>query len=106
MNIYNVEVLMILYTAFNYIKVILKIMCLRSYIFQVTESVGFVEFTDCRGVRPTNKRLGYDAKKSDGKTREMQELRRMQRFHSFPSLLGPLGLGVVAPDRVSSWCNG
>ena len=51
---------------------------------------------------PANKCPGYDNKQSDGKVPVTLELWGMQSNPSLPSLPGPFGPGVVAPDRVLS----
>ena len=54
----------------------------------------------CRGVRPQpNECPRYDTKQSDGGVPVILELWEVQSNPSLPSLLGPLWLGVVAPDK-------
>ena len=54
----------------------------------------------CRGVRPPpNECPGYDTKQSDGEVPTMLELWGMRSIPSLPSLPGPIGPGVVAPDK-------
>ena len=48
---------------------------------------------------PTNECPGYDTKQSDGEVPGIMELWGTQNTPSLPSLPGPLGPGVVAPDR-------
>ena len=57
----------------------------------------------CGGVRSTpNECPGFDTKQSDGEAPVMLELWGMWSTSSLPSLIGPLCLGMVAPDRVLS----
>ena len=51
------------------------------------------------GKTPLNKCPGYDTKQSDGEVPVMLELWGMQSTPSLPSLLGPLWLEVVVPDK-------
>ena len=55
----------------------------------------------CRGVRPPPPMsvLIYDTKQSDGEVPAMLELLKMRSTPLLPLLPGPLGPGVVAPDR-------
>ena len=55
-----------------------------------------------RGVRHFNEYRRFDTKQSDGEVPVMLELWKMQITLSLPLLPSPLGLGVVAPDRVLS----
>ena len=66
----------------------------------VAQSAGFVEYTDCKRVRP-NKYPEYKIKSSDGEVLAL-EILGMGSTPSFPLLPGLLLLGVVAPDRVLS----
>ena len=74
------------------------------HIFSFAQSAGVVEYNDCisakRYTANPNEYPGYDTKQSDGEVPVMLELWGMQSTPSLPSLLGPLLLGVVAPDSV------
>ena len=56
----------------------------------------------CRGPTPPNKCPRYDTKQSDGEVPLTLDLWEMWSTPSLPSLLGPLWLRMVAPDRVLS----
>ena len=67
------------------------------------QSAAAVEYIDCtsaEGNESPNECPGYDIKQSDGEVPVMLELWTMRSTPSLPSLPGPLGPGVVAPDRV------
>ena len=55
-----------------------------------------------RGKTLTNQCPGYDIKQSDGQTRVMLEICRMQNTSSLPLPPGPLCPGVVAHQRTLS----
>ena len=55
-----------------------------------------------RGKTPVTNVLVYDTKKFNGEVPVILELWGMQSTPPLPSLLGPLLLGLVAPDRVLS----
>ena len=60
---------------------------------------------DCffaEGMTPPNEYPRYVIKQLDGEVPVMLELYRMRSTLSFPSLPGPLWLGVVAPDEALS----
>ena len=58
-----------------------------------------VEYTDCRGVRLSQRLSWIWHKQSDDKVPAMRELWVMQSTPLLPSLPGPLWPGVVTPDR-------
>ncbi len=50
----------------------------------------------------TNECYGYDTKQSDGEVPVMLELWRMRSTPLLPSIQGPLGPRLVAPDKALS----
>ena len=73
--------------------------------WMLVQSAGAVEYTDCfsaEWVDSANECSGYDTKQYYGKARIILELWGMQSTPFLPSLPGPLGPGVITPDRVLS----
>ena len=72
----------------------------------IAQLVGAVEYTDCFSAKevrpPPNECPGCDTKRSDGEVPVMLKLWGMWSTPSLPSLLGPLWLGVVLPNRALS----
>ena len=69
------------------------------------QPAGVVECTDCFSADrqyPTTECPGYDTKQSDVEAPVLLELWEMRITPSLPSLLDPLWLELVAPDRVLS----
>ena len=86
----------------NYYHLIIIIYKQISLEVTIAQSAGAVEYTDCfsaEGLDPPNECPGYDTKQSDGEVPAMLELWGMRSTPSLPSLPGPLGPGVVAPDK-------
>ena len=78
---------------------------LTSTSIPAAQSAGAVEYTDCIstvGKDSSKECPRYDTKQSDGEVPVMLELWGIWSTPSLPLLPDPLGLGVIAPDRVLS----
>ena len=71
---------------------------IRNHKYRFSQSAGAVEYTDWPPPHP-DECPRYDTKQSDGEVLLMLEFWGMRSTPSLPSLLGPLYLGVVEPDR-------